>query len=95
MLLIGLWQLWVERRYLAEIGQVQALFAGMLLGMGGFNLYDGLVQHKIFNLHPVREGVPDQLPYDLAFNSMAILLLIGGWLLWKKSQTAWNQSQTQ
>jgi uncharacterized membrane protein len=33
-------------------------------------LYDGIVQHKILQLHPVREGAPNQLPYDLVFNGL-------------------------
>ncbi|MDB5082098.1 MAG: Protein of unknown function rane [Chloroflexi bacterium] len=90
MLVVGLWQLWARRHFLSEAGRVQALVAGILLGMGGFNLYDGLVQHKLLNLHPVREGVADQLPYDLVFNGIALLLLVGGWFLWKKVKDSRN-----
>ena len=62
--------------------------AGILLGMGGFNLYDGIVQHKLLQLHPVREGVEHVLPYDLAFNGIALLLLVAGWLVWRGARAA-------
>jgi uncharacterized membrane protein len=56
---------------------------GLLVGIGGFELYDGIVQHKLLQLHPVREHVPNLLPYDLTFNAVALVLLAGGWLLWR------------
>jgi uncharacterized membrane protein len=72
-----------QRPQFGDPVQLRALIAGMLLGMGGFNLYDGTIQHKILQLHPVREGVPDPLPYDLAFNALALALLLLGWRLWR------------
>lgn len=56
----------------------RALAAGVLIGAGGFNLYDGIVQHKLLGLHPVRVGAPDPLPYDLAFTGVALALLLAG-----------------
>ena len=61
----------------------RTLLAGILIGAGGFNLYDGTIQHKLLRLHPVREGVPNLLPYDLVFNALALLLVVIGWLLWR------------
>ena len=75
--------LWRQRRSADAPGQNRALAAGILLGMGGFNLYDGTIQHKILQLHPVREGVTNILPYDLVFNGIALLLLVIGWLIWR------------
>lgn len=51
--------------------------------MGGFNLYDGIIQHKILQLHPVREGVVSLFWYDVTWNGMALGLLLGGWLWWR------------
>ena len=52
-------------------------WAGAFLGLGGFQLFDGLVNHKVLRLHQVRYGV-DLLAYDLAWNlAGAVLLLIG------------------
>ena len=82
----GLLLAW-QRPQFGDPIQSRALLAGMLFGMGGFNLYDGTIQHKILQLHPVREGMSNQLPYDLAFNGLAILLLVAGWLLWRSVRT--------
>ncbi len=54
--------------------------AGLVLGLGGFQLFDGLVDHKVLRLHQVRYGV-DLLPYDLAWNLAGALLLAVGALL--------------
>jgi uncharacterized membrane protein len=51
--------------------------AGWLTGAGFFQLYDGLVQHKVFGLHQIRYGV-DLAPYDAAWNIVAAGLLVAG-----------------
>jgi uncharacterized membrane protein len=50
---------------------------GVLTGAGAFQLYDGLVQHKVFGLHQIRYDV-DLLPYDLVWNVLAGVLLLAG-----------------
>ena len=87
-LFAGAYRLWVTRHLLHRAGRERVLWAGILFGMGGFNLYDGIVQHKIFQLHPVREGVdgPALLPYDLVFNALAVLLLLGGWFVLRSAR---------
>ena len=60
-------------------------WAGIFLGAGGFNLYDGTVQHKLLRLHKIRPQAPDQLPYDLVFNAVALAALAIGWLLLRRS----------
>ncbi len=51
--------------------------AGLLVGLGSFQLYDGVVQHKLMKLHQIRYGV-DPLPYDLTWNLIAVALLVAG-----------------
>jgi uncharacterized membrane protein len=51
--------------------------AGMLLGAGVFQLYDGLVQHKLLGIHQIRYGV-ELLVYDLTWNAVGILLILAG-----------------
>ena len=46
-------------------------------GAGGFQLYDGVVQHKVFGLHQIRCGV-DLAPYDTIWNLVAAALLVAG-----------------
>jgi uncharacterized membrane protein len=57
------------------------LWGGGFLGWGVFQLYDGLIQHKVFGLHQIRYHV-DVLPYDVVWNvAGATGALIGLFLL--------------
>lgn len=49
----------------------------VLLGSGVFQLYDGLIQHKLFRIHQIRYGV-DIIYYDLVWNIIAVLLIAAG-----------------
>lgn len=55
-------------------------WAALLLSWGGFQLYDGIVQHKILGLHQIRYHVP-LWPYDAAWNSIAVVMIIAGIVL--------------
>lgn len=59
-------------------------WAGGFLGAGGFQLFDGIVNHKILRLHQVRYDVPI-LPYDIAWNLMALILLVVGIVLVRRA----------
>ena len=59
---------------------VRRWWGGVLLGAGAFQLYDGVVQHKLLRLHQVRYGV-DLTGYDVAWNAVAVLLLAAGLVL--------------
>lgn len=59
---------------------VRHAWAGLFLGLGGFQLFDGLIDHKVMRIHQVRYGV-DLLPYDLAWNAAGVLLLAVGLIL--------------
>lgn len=54
-----------------------AAFGGFLCGVGGFQLFDGIVNHKILQIHQIRYGV-DILPYDILWNLVAVLFLVVG-----------------
>ncbi len=60
-------------------------WAGLFLGAGGFNLYDGTIQHKVLRLHEVRADAADPLPYDLAFLGLAVAVLLVGVVLLRRS----------
>jgi uncharacterized membrane protein len=83
VLVIGVIQL-VERRPTTPDPPGMAV-AGILLGAGGFNLYDGTVQHKLLGLHQVRAGAPNNLPYDLAFLAIAAAVALSGALLLRRN----------
>jgi uncharacterized membrane protein len=53
---------------------------GIFLGAGGFQLYDGTVQHKLMELHQIRYLV-EILPYDLVWNITAVIMMITGFIL--------------
>lgn len=86
VLFVGALRLWVQRRRLSVILGSRPLWSGLLLGGGGFQLFDGIVDHKILQLHQVREGVANLWVYDLAWNVPAVLVLLIGWYLWRKTR---------
>jgi uncharacterized membrane protein len=55
-------------------------WGGLLIGAGGFQLYDGTLQHKIMRLHQIRYHV-DVTPYDWTWNVIAVLLIMAGAVL--------------
>jgi uncharacterized membrane protein len=55
-------------------------WGALLIGAGGFELYDGIVQHKILKLHQIRDHVRIWL-YDLTWNVLAAVLIIIGIVL--------------
>jgi len=61
------------------------LWAGVLTGWGGFQLYDGVIQHKVLGLHQIRYAVP-LVPYDLAWNIAGGAALVVGLLLLRRFQ---------
>jgi uncharacterized membrane protein len=62
-------------------------WGAVLLGAGGFQLWDGVVDHKVLRVHQVRYGV-DLTGYDVAWVSGGVLLLVGGALLLARSRSA-------
>lgn len=49
----------------------------VLLGAGTFNLYDGIIQHKIMRIHQIRY-VDNVIIYDVIWNLLALALMIIG-----------------
>lgn len=54
-----------------------AAWAGFVTGAGLFQLWDGVIDHKVLGVHQIRYGV-EILPYDLAWNAFAVALLAVG-----------------
>ncbi|KKI92076.1 membrane protein [Bacillus sp. SA1-12] len=52
-------------------------WGGVLLGAGGFQLYDGTIQHKLMRIHQIRY-VENVFIYDLVWNILAVLMIIIG-----------------
>ena len=53
---------------------------GVLLGAGGFQFYDGTIQHKLMRLHQIRYNVPI-LPYDMVWHITSIIMIMIGIVL--------------
>ncbi|WP_430786581.1 DUF2243 domain-containing protein [Virgibacillus flavescens] len=53
---------------------------GVMFGGGLFQLYDGIIQHKVMRLHQIRYDVNLQA-YDLVWNASALILIIAGVIL--------------
>jgi uncharacterized membrane protein len=62
-----------------------AFTAGFLTGAGFFQLYDGLVQHKLLGLHQIRYDV-GLIPYDVTWNVVAAVILSAGIVLWVRTR---------
>ncbi len=92
LLLWGTLRLWQRRASWNEIGQ-RALLAGILIGAGGFNFYDGIIQHALLHLHLVNELVclaptsrqdtflgicKNDLPYEIVWDVVGLAVLLIG-----------------
>ncbi|SFB29003.1 Uncharacterized membrane protein [Amycolatopsis marina] len=64
--------------------------AGWLSAAGFFQLYDGLVQHKLMGLHQIRYDV-DLVPYDVTWNVIGAVLLIAGLVTWYRTRPSTSQ----
>ena len=75
---------------LADLRRRGSLFgirwwAALLFGLGGFQLYDGTIQHKLLGLHQIRYHVVIW-PYDLAWNVLAVVAIVAGLVLLQRSR---------
>jgi uncharacterized membrane protein len=55
--------------------------------MGGFQLYDGTIQHKLLGLHQIRYHVTIW-PYDLVWNLLAVIVIVAGFVWLRRSRMA-------
>ena len=72
----------------------QRWLGGVLLGIGVFQLYDGIIQHKWMRIHQIRY-VDNVIVYDIVWNvSALIILLIGLFLLFRSSKNSTLKEKT-
>lgn len=55
-------------------------WSGFVIGAGAFQVWDGLIDHKVLRVHQVRYDV-ELLPYDVAWVAAGVVLLVLGVLL--------------
>lgn len=63
-----------------------AAWAGFFFGLGAFQLFDGIVDHKLLRLHQIRY-VENLLFYDIIWNAVGLLLLLTGWIIFRRTRT--------
>ena len=80
---IGVLLLWRAMRDGAMLAG-RRLVGGLLVGWGGFNLVEGIVDHHVLQIHHVRPG-PDQLVWDLAFLAWGAVMLVAGVVLARRT----------
>ncbi|MPZ49624.1 MAG: DUF2243 domain-containing protein [Dehalococcoidia bacterium] len=84
-LAIGSAMLWrLERQY--DVRWSLPLLGVILMGWGGFNVVEGLVNHQILGIHHVRDDLGGPIEWDLGFLAWGALFLVGGWYLARKSE---------
>lgn len=69
-------------------------FGAVQIGAGGFNLYDGTIQHKVFRIHQIRYDTDYLFIYDLVWNSVAAIIMITGLIIvYQTGQTMKSRSR--
>jgi uncharacterized membrane protein len=78
---VGLLLLWrLERRY--DLRWSRVLAGTLLLGWGGFNLVEGVVDHFVLGIHHVRDDRGGPVEWDIAFVVWgALFVALGYWLV--------------
>ncbi|MCH8559181.1 DUF2243 domain-containing protein [Nesterenkonia sp. LB17] len=59
----------------------------VLAGVGAFQLFDGVVFHKLLGIHQIRYGV-DLFVYDLTWIGSAVVLLVIGLVMLRRTRPA-------
>lgn len=75
---IGLFYVWFGTRGEHSRWSTRAFLGTLLLGWGGFNLVEGIVDHQILGIHHVRPG-PDWLAYDIGFLVWGLVMAVVGY----------------
>jgi len=66
-----------------------AFHVGLLLaGWGVFNVVEGLINHQLLGIHHVRDDLGGPLEWDIGFLIFGVLLIVGGWLLYRRGRRA-------
>jgi len=60
----------------------------LMVGWGGFNLVEGLVDHHLLTIHHVRDDVGAPVGWDLAFLALGAVLVLGGLVLARRGPGA-------
>jgi uncharacterized membrane protein len=83
---ISVWSLFLlaDVRRRAEVAW-RRWTGAVLTGVGAFQLFDGVVDHKVLRIHQIRYGV-DLLPYDAVWIGSAVVVLVVGLLVLRRTR---------
>jgi uncharacterized membrane protein len=77
----------VRARQQGRLASSWSFHAGLVLaGWGVFNIVEGLVNHQLLQIHHVRDDLGGPLAWDLGFLAVSVLLVAGGWFLFRGSK---------
>lgn len=87
--MIGLALLWRAASCPHRPWSGKLLWGTILLGFGGFNLVEGLIDHQLLGLHHVNETVPPEqwIYWDVGFLLSGVLLAALGWWLMRAGES--------
>lgn len=69
-----------------KVWDIKGWLGAAILGAGVFQLYDGIIQHKLMRLHQIRY-VSDVIYYDIVWNVIAACMIIVGLILLLQKKT--------
>jgi uncharacterized membrane protein len=50
----------------------------LMVGWGGFNVVEGVVNHQLLGIHHVRDDLGGPVSWDLGFLAISLLLVVAG-----------------
>ena len=74
----GIVLLFRRMRHAEVVPSGWALAGSMLIGWGGFNVVEGIVDHHLLRIHHVLAGSRYEFAADVIFLVVSLLLIIGG-----------------
>ena len=84
MTVVGLFLIWQALAQPHVPWSTKRFLGLLLIGWGGFNLVEGIVNHHLLELHHVRQDSDNQLAWDLAFLAWGAVMFAAGWGLVKR-----------
>lgn len=104
IILFGAFRLWQDRGSWTA-ARSDFILAGTVIGLGIFQLFDGIVDHAIFHLHLANEHVcatlnannsfatcSNDIPYEIVWDAVGILILAAG-IIWCRRLTGSDAAQ--
>lgn len=67
----------------------------LILGWGVFNVVEGVVDHLLLEVHHVRDDLGGPVAWDIGFLIFGVLLILGGWALYRRGVRALPNQRTE